>query len=448
MTPDRAYEEEHKAAKSGRSCRPIVSRRLEDDSLIELVYEPRDRQTWLIRYQNDEWIKCASVKLDSGETLVPYSPDNNLITTAAVLLPSAPEDYASEAELVTDVTAFIHRYVDLSPIFEKIAAHYVLLSWVYDAFNELPYLRLQGDYGTGKTRALLTVGALCYKPFFASGASTVSPIFHTLDAFAGTLVIDEGDFRFSDEKADVVKILNNGNVRGIPVLRTMQNRQREFNPRAFSVFGPKIVATRGEYQDKALESRFITERMGGRTLRADIPINLDESFEAEALALRNQLLMYRFRWRHAVRANKTYLDVRLEARMNQVFIPLLSVIDDASVREEVAEIARAMQAERLSERGMSPEAQLLEVLQRLRSAAPAKPVSVRDITQSFAEAYGTEYARPITNRWIGALLRRLGLHTYKSHGFYLVPESDNERIDLLCERFGIDAVDQGNERAG
>src|SRR5919204_69092 len=81
----------------------------------------------------------------------------------------------------------------------------------------------------------------CYKAFFASGASTVSPIFHTLDAFRGTLVVDEGDFRFSDEKADIVKILNNGNVRGIPVLRTLVTPQGEFNPKAFHVFGPKLV---------------------------------------------------------------------------------------------------------------------------------------------------------------------------------------------------------------
>jgi hypothetical protein len=110
-------------------------------------------------------------------------------------------------------------------------------------------LRLRGDFGSGKTRALLTIGSLCYKAFFASGASTVSPIFHTLNAFRGTLIFDEADFRFSDERAEIVKILNNGNVRGLPILRTMMNRQREFNPQAFQVFGPKIVATRSSYED-------------------------------------------------------------------------------------------------------------------------------------------------------------------------------------------------------
>ena len=41
-----------------------------------------------------------------------------------------------------------------------------------------------------------------------SGASTVSPIFHVLEAFNPTLVLDEADFKFSDATADLAKILN------------------------------------------------------------------------------------------------------------------------------------------------------------------------------------------------------------------------------------------------
>jgi hypothetical protein len=131
---------------------------------------------------------------------VPYSPGNNLIKNDVVLLPSPPDEYDSEATLVAEIQAYVHRYVDLSPQFERIASYYVLFSWLYDGCNELPYLRVRGDHGSGKTRFLLVVGSLCYKPVFASGASTVSPIFHILDAFRGTLVIDEGDFRWSDDK--------------------------------------------------------------------------------------------------------------------------------------------------------------------------------------------------------------------------------------------------------
>ena len=301
---------------------------------------------------------------------MPYSPGNNLIKNDVILLPSGPEEYGSEAELVAEIQAYIHRYVDLSPQFERIASYYVLFSWLYDGFNELPYLRVRGDYGSGKTRFLLVVGSLCYKPVFASGASTVSPIFHILDAFRGTLIIDEGDFRWSDDKADIVKILNNGNVKGLPVLRTEVSRTGEFNPRAFQVFGPKIVATRGFYEDRALESRFITEETGHRALRRDIPINLPAAYKEEALNLRNKLLLYRFRNFATKVPVDALVDPTLEPRLNQIFVPLLSVISDPTIRAELREVARERHREIVADRGMDVEAQVLEVIRNLRNSSP------------------------------------------------------------------------------
>ena len=357
--------------------------------------------------------------------LVPFSPENNLIKNEVVLLPSEPQIYGSEEKLLADIRSYIHRYVDLSPSFEKLATYYVLLSWLYDAFNELPYLRLRGDYGTGKTRTLLVIGSICYKPFFASGASTVSPIFHTLDAFRGTLIFDEADFRFSDERAEIVKILNNGNVRGLPVLRTMMNRQREFNPQAFQVFGPKIVATRGSYEDRGLESRFITEEMGSRRLRSDIPINLPDDFRDEARELRNKLLLYRFHRRFDVRIDASLADPKLEPRLNQILLPLLSVIQDSTLRAELRSVALEAQASLVAERGLLAEAQVLEIVAELMATIDRAVVPVADVTAGLIERYGDEYERPITNRWIGGILRkRLNLQTYKSHGIYVVPMTE------------------------
>jgi len=70
-----------------------------------------------------------------------------------VLLPSEPAEYGEERELLARIRSFIHRYVDVSTVFEELSAYYVLLSWLYDCFHELPYLRVRGDYGSGKTRA-------------------------------------------------------------------------------------------------------------------------------------------------------------------------------------------------------------------------------------------------------------------------------------------------------
>jgi hypothetical protein len=224
--------EQDQAKKERKHIAPTVSAVLDDGSMVELLFKPEQRRTFLVLFNSGRWTLQDHIDVPGQVRLVPFSPHNNLIKNNVVLLPSEPRIYGTEEKLLAEIRSFIHRYADLSPRFEHVACYYVLLTWVYDAFNDLPYLRLRGDFGTGKTRSLLTIGSICYKPFFASGASTVSPIFHTLDAFRGTLIFDEADFRFSDERAEITKILNNGNVRGLPVLRTIMNRQREFNPQA------------------------------------------------------------------------------------------------------------------------------------------------------------------------------------------------------------------------
>ena len=422
-----------------QSIVPAASAILDEGTIVEMIFRPDLRRTLFAIYNAGRWTLQDAIDLGSDARLVPFSANNNLIKNEVVLLPSEPRIYGSETQLVTEIGEFIRRYVDFDEAFENVATHYVLLSWLYDAFNELPYLRLRGDYGSGKTRALLTIGSLCYKGFFASGASTVSPIFHTLDAFRGTLIFDEADFRFSDERAEIVKILNNGNVSGLPVLRTMMNRQREFNPQAFQVFGPKIVATRGSYDDKGLESRFLTEEMGSRKLRSDIPINLPGSFKDEARELRNKLLLYRFHRRFEVKLDESLVDPKIEPRLNQILLPLISVVADDKLRSELRAMALEAQLNLVADRGLLVEAQALEILAELMADLQRPVVPVSEIATGLIERYGSEYDRPITNWWVGSVLRkRLNIRTYKSHGVYVVPLQERSKIELLCKRYGVD----------
>lgn len=329
-------------------------------------------------------------------------------------------------------------------MFEKIATYYVLFSWVYDDFNELPYLRLRGDPGSGKTRFLLTIGSLCYKPIFASGASTISPLFRIIDIFRGTLIIDEGDFRLSDERAEIVKILNNGNARGFPVLRSEATSKGEFDPRAFAVFGPKLVATRGFFQDRALESRCITEEMGQGRLREDVPINLPPTYKEEALQLRNKLLLFRFRTLHRQSASESLVDRSIEPRLNQIFVPLLSIIEDEKARDDLRDLARQYNHEMAAERGMDIEAQILEIIRDLLASGEARP-SVKDITNWFIDKHGADYERKVTAKWVGGTIRkRLNLRTQKSHGVFVIPLSEQTKLERLYEKYGI-GTDEANE---
>jgi hypothetical protein len=427
---------------------PTVSTVLGDGSILEMVYRPSEAETNFVLWKDGEWKHEMSIAISPRERLIPYSPTNNLIKHEVVLFPSEPVEYNSEEQLLNEIQGFIHRYVDVTPLFEKIATYYVLFTWVFDSFNELPYLRLRGDPGSGKTRFLLTVGSLCYKPIFASGASTISPLFRIIDIFRGTLIIDEGDFRLSDERAEIVKILNNGNARGFPVLRSEATPKREFDPRAFAVFGPKLVATRGFFQDRALESRCITEEMGQRRLREDVPINLSPEYKEEALLLRNKLLLFRFRTLRRQSASENLVDRSIEPRLNQIFVPLLSIIKDEKARADLKELARQYNREMVAERGMDMEAQILEIIRDLLASGERMP-SVKDITNWFMDKHGADYERKVTAKWIGGIIRkRLNLKTQKSHGVFVIPPSEQAKLSRLYEKYGIhDDEANGSEEA-
>jgi len=410
---------------------------VDGDTIIELVYDAFAGKTGLaVSRFGGLWNIEQEVRIGTGEVLVPYSAKNNLIATGCVLLPSKPDHHGDKAQLLADIQAFLHRYVDFSPTFERIAAYYVLLTWVHDAFNELPYLRLRGEYGTGKTRGLLAIGALCYRPFFASGASTISPIFHTMDRVGGTLVIDEADFRFSDATSDMVKVLNNGNVKGLPVLRTMQNRDKEFNPRAFRVFGPKIIAMRGSFDDPALESRFLTEEMGLRTVRPDISIPTPNALHEEALLLRNRLLHYRFCHLFNTKPDTSALLAGVEARLNQIALPLLSLVDEPEIRSDIRDRLLGEQESRSQARRETIEGRVVAAILDVMSNSTSGLLTVGAVTERFNAANNEEYRGPVTEKWIGNVLRgRLRLATQRSKGVYVVPVDERPKIETLAVRY-------------
>jgi hypothetical protein len=418
---------------------PTASAVLDSGELVEMVYDPSLRQTRLVCGSGDAWGYEESVSLSPAERLVPYSATNNLVKHRVVLFPSEPTDYGDEAALVSRIRDFVRRHVEVSEDFELISTYYILFTWVYDAFHEVPYVRVRGGYGSGKTRFLLTVGSLCRLPIFASAASTVSPIFRLLDAFRGTLILDEGDFRFSDEKAEIVKILNNGNAKGFPVLRTEVSPKKEFDPRAYNVFGPKIVATRGFFQDRALESRCVTEDMRGGAIRTEIPLNLDERFHEEARNLRNQLLLWRLRHFKDARGETRAGARDLEPRLQQIFGPLVSVISDVSERSKAVAYIAKVNEDLVEERSEAAEAQVLQVIRELVSRGPEARLAIQDITREFVRRYGDDYERRVTPRWIGSLVRRrLGLKPSRSTGIFTLGPEEVARLAALYKRFGID----------
>lgn len=359
----------------------------------------------------------ATKEEGSWEGQTPYNSE--MVTKGVVLFPSDICEYGSDKKLLGEILEFIHRYVDVSEFFEKLSAYYVLFSWVYDNFNTLPYLRVLGDYGSGKTRFLQTVGSICYKPMFAGGATTPSPVFRIIEMFRGTLVLDEADFKASEDWADIIKILNCGFQAGFPVLRTEEtNGKRE--PRAYECYCPKILATRREFKDRALESRCLTERIM-ETSRMDIPLILEKSFFDEALHLRNKLLLFRFKHFEKHKIDTTQQDRTIEKRLNQVIIPLYSIIEEAKAREEIGGFLQEYNKKLIADRGEQWEATVLEeMFNILQSRVEEERINEKLYMKTILDCLNTKITNEkdkISSHKIGWIIRkRLFLDVVKDRG--------------------------------
>lgn len=374
------------------------------------------------------WDECP---LSDGNALVPPADKHGLISKGVVLLPSCATEYATQEALLSEIIAFIHKYTDVPPFWEQLIAHYVLMTWVFDRFTAVPYLRFLGEPGSGKTRCLQVAGHLCYKSMTGGGATTASPLFRLLEIYRGTFVIDEADYKHSDLSSEIIKILNSGYMRGMAVLRSEKNGDT-YDPRAFEVFGPKILTTRKEFADRALETRCLTLRTGDSKVRPDVPRQLPRAFDAEALALRNKLLRWRFENLARIVADESKL-LALEPRLTQIGAPLYSVSTDDAFRAELVKFLGAQANEHHAEH---PQAIVAEAIRQLLVNVNKWPASltVKAVTGK-ANEVRTDWETDVeefTAKRAGGLVRSLGFETHRTNTGYYFTVTEPKLAELVA----------------
>jgi len=363
-----------------------------------------------------------------------FVPLKDALVGQVVHFAATAEPYDSDTDLFSEVRGFIHRYVELSEDFEAIATLYVLLTWVYDFLPLVPYLRVIGDPGTGKTRFLEIVGGLCFRAIFASGAVTPAPIFRSLDRFKGTLVIDEADFRHSEAWTEIIKILNVGYKPNNPILRA-EPVGKLWVPRGFNVFGPNVIATRQRWKDEALESRCLTATME-QISRKDVPRVLPRSFTDEIQHIRAQLLTFRMSNVLQLRMRdypNEWVDANLEPRLNELLFPLKALTDGNHQMEEViAEFIAKLQEKIVATRRESPAGVVLKAIMDLYENGGT--LTIKAIAAKAAEIDSSHDFKP---EKVGWLTKSLALPKTTSPEGYRTIKWDDERMTKLSVSYGL-----------
>jgi hypothetical protein len=399
-------------------------------TMLEAVHDPLTNRLEFMAftdgvspYRLDEHV------IDETKSIIPPLAFLSTMETGLVALPSGVSPYGDQKQLISDIRSFLHRYVDIPSEQEEFIAHYILMTWVYDKFTAIPYLRFLGEPQTGKSRLLQVAGHLSYHATFAGGSTSAAGMFRLADKFHGTLIIDEADYKATDQWSDVVKILNTGYMRGNPIVRIEQGPYG-MKVKSYSAYGPKIIANRSRFSDPALETRCITFETRERKLRADVPRQLPAQFFDEARELRNKLLQWRFDNFASIVPDESKL-LELDPRLTQIGTPIYSVSRDEVFRERLIDYLKQYADE---QRADKPQAIVVEALTRLRTGTD-DTFLVKQVTTRVNEVeleYGAD--ERMSAKKVGLLLHSLGFDKRRTKkGYQIIVETD--RLEELQQKY-------------
>ncbi len=395
--------------------------------IVELLLVPD--QTFKFLVKDHEGTALRGSYLDDNP------PSSKYVAYVQNILPSAAETYGSTAELFCSVKSFIHRYFACSADFEVIATLFIFATWTYEKFSAMPYLRFLGQPGCGKSRALTTIGQVCYRGISMAGTTTGANLFRIIDAFGGTLIMDEADFQHSQVGSDIAKILNSGYEKGKPVFRSEKTRGGGFEPRPFDVYGPKLLGGRETFRDHAVESRCIRYMPLPPIDRRDISKQLPAEFYSDSQSIRNQLLQWRLDHLDQVTPLSGIEETELSARTEQIYIPLLTVAEylggdlKTSSKSIVLDYARDSDNIEKAERGDSNESLMLQAWLCIKGKKP----TTNDLCIQVKESFGVD----VSHLQAGPMLNGMGFSNKHTNRGSVRSLSPLKEADLI-KRFGLD----------
>jgi len=399
MEPKNEQRIRSKVDRKPRMAAPVTTANLKlPDGRIAEVVTAGDRVEFCIFSPGARTFATAEKIEIGGQVYFPQS--GPFVTTGAILLPPLPNFLNGEdSNLFDDLCCFVHSYWLGSANWIRVTVLYILMSWVIHCLEEVPYERLIGDLGTGKSRFCDVVQAIAYRAIRGASNITAGVLPRALTRYPdATLIVDEADIG-RDNGEELRLILRCGSSRRTPVLKCVPGSSNgHWEASSFFVFGPKILAVRKVTKDDALESRCITHSVGKTEQLGKVPVTLPPQFWDEAVALRARLMAFRImnygcvrEFRQAIADTaEELLAGGLDSRTVQLGAPLLALsemLNHSVASESCLRVLRHYDISVQLERGQGLDGLLARFVQGLRDngVTELELTAFRGSLKSFAE---------------------------------------------------------------
>ena len=240
--------------------------------------------------------------------------------------PATNQSALEEGQLLAAISAFLRRYVVLSPEQLVVVAAWVVHTHVFGAAETTPYLSItSATKQAGKTRLLEVLELLVATPWF-TGRATAAVLVRRINDESPTLLLDESDaaFKVESEYTEALRsILNSGYRRTGRASLCLAGGASYLD---LSTFCPKAIAGIGRLPDTVAD-RSLPIRLKRRTPSEPIERFRYRTGEQEAAPLREHLGQWAAAHLSELRSAQPVIPSALGDRAADVCEPLLAIAD-------------------------------------------------------------------------------------------------------------------------
>lgn len=348
---------------------------------------------------------------DTIENQVPYKRVPWLLSTEAT-------DYENTETLWKEVKNCIQAHWDYpNSVAYDILASWTLATYTLEKWKAVPYLFAYGAHETGKTRMLEILASLSFRGWLAL-YMTPANLYRPIETWKPTVFMDEAETYA--EQNEIRALLNGSYRRGQLVPRQVETKEG-YKTEFYDCFSMKALAGTKELA-QTLQSRCIIFRMSRATRKVNLFID-----EEQTQALRNKLLMFRFKELGEKKrkvsilgesigvAPLTKLGERLgSARLTELFYPIIAMTPNDKIQNNILKYAMEIDKQRWEELTASPEATALTAILQSYEDMKKGKILIGNIADKINENLPTN--EWWTNRYTSSICQRLGFRKCMLHG--------------------------------
>lgn len=369
-------------------------------------------------------------------------------------------------ELHNELTHFFRRFMwypdDRT---YSVLAAWVMLTYVFMVFDQVPYLKMVGTKRAGKTRTLELLEMLAFNAKLSSSLSDAY-VFRAVEMDRVTLLVDEAENLARQPKEAVnerLELFRSGYRRSGSVGRVEGEAHQRVD---YSTYSPKAFANATGIED-ALEDRTIDIPVERKPKNVRVEKLSHRRIRGEAQVLRNKLYCFGLQWARKIAEIYEQLEVDVvDDREAEIWAGMMSIakLVGNGLDSVFAELAKE-NAERkeLREGVESEDAQVILAVWMLAGPGGEPPLSTPEARGVPGRWYSSKRVRAavldqlewetVSYKWLANTLVKLGIikdsKEYK-HRFRIEEEINGKirRQQIMCYNLQPDLIRKAAERFG